>query len=132
LGLFTRRFRYRYSNSLKSIYDTPEWFTCGFGYEPIFEQWELINKLASSKKLADNLGFKTYLLKFLRIKIKFNEKKLMLKMGDPLTAIENGQYSNAAKLIAGTTVQSLHDLWSSGGQILCNVTVLLHLLKMLN
>jgi hypothetical protein len=41
----------------------------GFGYESIFRAMGVDeDKLASSKKLADNLGFKISLLKFLRIK----------------------------------------------------------------
>jgi hypothetical protein len=56
----------------KSIYDTPALIydnVAGLVTNPIFRAMGVDeDKLASSKKLADNLGFKISLLKFLRIK----------------------------------------------------------------
>jgi hypothetical protein len=46
------------------IYDN----VAGLVTNPIFRAMGVDDKLASSKKLADNLGLKTSLLKFLRIK----------------------------------------------------------------
>ena len=99
----------------KSIYDTPALIydnVAGLITNPIFRAMGVEeDKLASSKKLADNLGFKNIPSAILKEKIKVSNEKLnkyALKNGvDPLTAIENGEYKNAAKLVAGTTVQSL-------------------------
>jgi len=99
----------------KSIYDTPALLydnVAGLITNPIFRAMGVDeDKLASSKKLADNLGFKNIPSEILKEKIKVSNEKLndyALKNGvDPLTAIEKGEYKNAAKLVAGTTMQSL-------------------------
>lgn len=98
----------------KSIYDAP-----GLVYDaaasitnPIFKAMGVDeDKLASSDKLANDLGFKNIPSEILKEKIKVSNEKISeyskKNGGDALAALENGNYSGAAKLIAGTTVQSL-------------------------
>ncbi len=98
----------------KSVYDTP-----GYIYDsaasitnPIFKALGVSeDRLASSDKLADDLGFKNIPSDILKEKIKVSNEKINAYAakngGDALTALENGNYMNAAKLVAGTTLQSL-------------------------
>ena len=110
----------------KSIYDAP-----GLVYDaaasltnPIFEAMGVDkSKLASSDKLANDLGFKNIPSEILKEKIKVSNEKIneyaSKNGGDALTALENGNYSGAAKLVAGTTAQSLPIMiaaMASGGE----------------
>lgn len=110
----------------KSLYDAP-----GLVYDaaasltnPVFEAMGVEkNKLASADKLASDLGFKNIPSEILQKKIKDTNNKINeyseKNGGDALAALENGNYSGAAKLVAGTTVQSLPIMiaaMASGGQ----------------
>jgi hypothetical protein len=98
----------------KSIYDAP-----GMVYDaaavitnPIMEVLGADkDKLASSDKLAKDLGIRNIPSETLKKRIdEANEKVNSYSQkngGDALTALENGNYSGAAKMIAGTTMQSL-------------------------
>lgn len=98
----------------KSIYDAP-----GMIYDaaaaitnPIAEFLGADkSQLASSDKLAKDLGFKNIPSEILKKRINEANQKInaysVKNGGDALTALENGNYSGAAKLITGTTVQSL-------------------------
>ena len=98
----------------KSIYDAP-----GMVYDyaalitnPIAEVFGADkSQLASSDKLAKDLGFRNIPSETLKKKIAESNEKInaysINNGGDALSALENGNYSGAAKMIAGTTVQSL-------------------------
>jgi hypothetical protein len=110
----------------KSIYDAP-----GFIYDaaasvtnPVFRAMGVDeDELASSDKLASDLGFKNIPSDILKEKIKVSNDKInayaVKNGGDAFAALENGNYTSAAKLVAGTTVQSLPIMvaaMASGGQ----------------
>jgi len=110
----------------KSIYDAP-----GFIYDaaasvtnPVFKAMGVDeDELASSDKLASDLGFKNIPSDILKEKIKVSNEKINAYAakngGDAFAALENGNYTGAAKLVAGTTVQSLPIMvaaMASGGQ----------------
>lgn len=114
------------ANVSKSLYDAP-----GFIYDvaasvtnPVFEAFGVSkDKLASSDKLADDLGFRNIPSEILKEKIKVSNDKINAYAakngGDAFAALENGNYSGAAKLVAGSTVQSLPIMvaaMASGGQ----------------
>jgi hypothetical protein len=78
---------------------------------------------ASSDKLANDLGFKNIPSDILKEKIKVSNEKINAYSakngGDALQAVQDGDYVNAAKLVAGTTMQSLPIMvaaMASGGQ----------------
>jgi len=78
---------------------------------------------ASSDKLANDLGFKNIPSDILKEKIKVSNEKINAYSakngGDALQAVQDGNYVNAAKLVAGTTMQSLPIMvaaMASGGQ----------------
>lgn len=110
----------------KSIYDTP-------GY--IYDAAALVTNsiagafgvdekyYASSDKLAKDLGFRNIPSEILKESIKKSNEKINAYAskngGDALKALEEGKYSSAAKLIAGSTVQSLPIMvaaMASGGE----------------
>ena len=110
----------------KSIYDAP-----GFIYDaaasvtnPVFEALGVKKEnLASSDKLADDLGFKNIPSDILKEKIKISNEKINAYSakngGDALQAVQDGNYVGAVKLVAGTTMQSLPIMvaaMASGGQ----------------
>jgi hypothetical protein len=110
----------------KSIYDTP-----GLVYDaaasitnPIFRAVGVSkDKLASSDKLADDLGFKNIPSEVLQEKIRISNEKINAYSakngGDALKAVQDGNYVGAAKLVAGTTMQSLPIMiaaMASGGE----------------
>lgn len=81
------------------------------------------DQLASSDKLADDLGFKNVPSEILKEKIKVSNEKINAYAakngGDAWQAATDGNYGNAAKLVAGTTMQSLPIMvaaMASGGQ----------------
>lgn len=78
---------------------------------------------ASSDKLAKDLGFVNIPSEILKEKIKVSNEKIneyaSKNGGDALAALESGNYSGAAKLVAGTTAQSLPIMiaaMASGGE----------------
>jgi len=78
---------------------------------------------ASSDKLANDLGFKNIPSDILKEKIKVSNEKInaysVKNGGDALQSVQDGNYVNAAKLVAGTTMQSLPIMvaaMASGGQ----------------
>lgn len=110
----------------KSIYDTP-----GLIYDAAASITNPILKGvtgykgegASADKLAKDLGFRNIPSEILKEKIKVSNEKIneyaSKNGGDALAALENGNYSGAAKLVAGTTVQSLPIMiaaMASGGE----------------
>jgi hypothetical protein len=110
----------------KSIYDTP-----GLVYDaaasitnPIFKAFGVDDsRLASSDKLANDLGFKNIPSEILKEKIKISNEKIneysIKNGGDAWQAASDGNYVNAAKLVAGTTMQSLPIMvaaMASGGE----------------
>lgn len=81
------------------------------------------DKLASSDKLANDLGFKNIPSEILKEKIKVSNEKINAYSakngGDALQAVQDGNYVGAAKLVAGTTAQSLPIMiaaMASGGE----------------
>jgi hypothetical protein len=98
----------------KSVYDAP-----GFIYDAAASITNPIIKGitgykgegASSDKLANDLGFRNIPSEILQEKIKVSNEKINAYSakngGDALQAVENGNYVGAAKLVAGTTAQSL-------------------------
>lgn len=110
----------------KSIYDTPALL---YDYaasitNPIFKSLTgYKGEDASSKKLAKDLGFVNIPSETLKAKIEESNKKIEAynaeNGGDALNALSNGNYSGAAKIIAGTTFQSLPIMiaaMASGGE----------------
>lgn len=110
----------------KSIYDAP-----GLVYDvaasitnPVFKAMGVDeDKLASSDKLANDLGFKNIPSEILKEKIKVSNEKIneysIKNGGDAWKAVTDGNYVGAAKLVAGTTMQSLPIMvaaMASGGQ----------------
>jgi len=110
----------------KSIYDTPAllYDTAASITNPIFRSLTgYKGEEASSKKLAEDLGFVNIPSKVLKAKIDQSNKKIdqynVENGGDALNALSNGNYSGAAKIIAGTTFQSLPIMiaaMASGGE----------------
>jgi len=110
----------------KSVYDAP-----GLVYDvaasitnPMFRAMGVgEDKLASSDKLANDLGFKNIPSEILKEKIKVSNEKINAYSakngGDALQAVKDGNYVGAAKLVAGTTAQSLPIMiaaMASGGE----------------
>jgi len=110
----------------KSVYDAP-----GLVYDvaasitnPMFRAMGVgEDKLASSDKLANDLGFKNIPSEILKEKIKVSNEKINAYSakngGDALQAVQDGNYVGAAKLVAGTTAQSLPIMiaaMASGGE----------------
>lgn len=103
-------------SAVKSIADTPEMlydFAVQASPTPagaIMREISDKTKLSPSKILMKDLGISNVPSKHLKSGLDILNKKIDKKEkeygGDPISAIENGQYSNAAKLIAGTTVKS--------------------------
>jgi hypothetical protein len=103
----------------KSIYDTPSlvYDTFSSVTNPIIEAGYKVTgnedkfKPATSEGLGNLLGFENIPSKILKEKINGLNKKLEEQTvsygGDPLTAIENGRYADAAKIVTGSTLQAL-------------------------
>ena len=76
----------------------------------IGEWFGLETKDASSERMMETLGIKNVPAEILQKRINESNKEIKKYSdkngGDPLTAIENGNYLGAAKLVAGGTVQS--------------------------
>lgn len=104
----------------KAVYDTPSLVydaVASYITNPIIEAgYELTGNgkdfvPASSKNVAKLLGFENIPSKLLKEKIDRLNKKLEEQTksygGDPLSAIEAGRYGDAAKIVIGSTMQSL-------------------------
>ena len=100
----------------KFLADTPEMMYDLYSKASILPSGQIESAIAEAtgitpfKRMQQQLGFENIPSNILKEKIDGLNKRIQAKSqdygGDPLSAIEQGRYSDAAKLIAGSTLQS--------------------------
>jgi hypothetical protein len=100
----------------KFLVDTPEMMYDLYSKASILPSGQIEGAIAEAtgvtpfKRMQQQLGFENIPSNILKEKIDGLNKRIQAKSqdygGDPLSAIEQGRYSDAAKLIAGSTLQS--------------------------
>jgi hypothetical protein len=103
-------------SSEKFLADTPEMMYDLYSKASILPSGQIEGAIAEAtgvtpfKRMQQQLGFENIPSNILKEKIDGLNQRIQVKSqdygGDPLSAIEQGRYSDAAKLIAGSTLQS--------------------------